>query len=44
MIDNSSFARVEDFRYLETTLRNQNSVQEEIKSGWKSENACYHSV
>jgi hypothetical protein len=30
--DNSSFERVEEFNYLGTTLTNQNSVQEEIKS------------
>jgi len=30
--DNSSFARVEQFNYLGTTLTNQNSIQEEIKS------------
>ena len=42
--DNSSFERVEEFRYLGTTLTNQNSIQEEIKSRWKSGNACYHSV
>jgi hypothetical protein len=35
---------VEDFRYLGTTLTNQNSIQEEIKSRLKSGNACYHSV
>jgi hypothetical protein len=35
---------VEEFRYLETTLTNQNSVQEEIKSRLKSVNACYHVV
>jgi hypothetical protein len=29
---NSSFARVEEFKYMRTTLTNQNSVQEEIKS------------
>jgi len=29
---------------LRTTLTNQNSIQEEIKSRMKSENACYHSV
>jgi uncharacterized membrane protein YdbT with pleckstrin-like domain len=31
-------------KYLGTTLTNQNSVQEEIKSRVKSGNACYHSV
>jgi len=35
---------VEDFIYLETNLKDQNSIQEEIKSSLKSENACYHSV
>jgi len=35
---------VEEFKYLRTTLTNQNSIQEEIKSRMKSENACYHSV
>ena len=29
---------------VETTLTNQNSIQEEIKSRLKSGNACYHSV
>ena len=42
--DNSSFERVEEFRYLGTTLKNQNSIQEEIKSRLKSGNACYYSV
>jgi UDP-galactopyranose mutase len=44
MTDNSSFARFEEFRYLGTTLTNQNSIQEEIKRKLKSGNACYHSV
>jgi hypothetical protein len=43
-IDNSFFERVEEFKYLGTTLTNQNSIQEEIKSRLKSGNACYHSV
>jgi hypothetical protein len=43
-IDNSSFGRVEEFKYLWTTLTDQNSIQEEIKSRLKSGNACYHSV
>ena len=30
--DNSTFERVEEFKYLGTTLTNQNSVAEEIKS------------
>jgi hypothetical protein len=43
-IDNSSIARVEEFKYLGTTLTDQNSIQEEIKSRLKLWNACYHSV
>jgi sorting nexin-29 len=43
-IDNSSIERVEEFKYLGTTLTNQNSIQEEIKSRLKLGNACYHSV
>jgi len=30
--DNSSFERVDEFKYLETTSTNKNSIQEEIKS------------
>src|SRR5215813_3735928 len=43
-IDNSSIERVEEFKYLGTTLTNQNSIQEEIKSRVKLGNACYYSV
>jgi len=43
-IDNSSFERVEQFKYLGKTLTNKNSIQEEIKSRLKSGNACFHSV
>jgi len=41
-IDNSSFERVEEFKYLGTALTNQTSVQDEITSRLKSGNACYH--
>jgi hypothetical protein len=41
---NRSFARLEEFKCLPTTLTNQNSIQEEIKSRLNSWNACYHSV
>ena len=41
---NCTTERVEEFKYLGTTLTNQNSTQEEIKSRLKLENACYHSV
>jgi hypothetical protein len=40
-IDNSSIERVEEFKYLGTTLADQNSIQEEIKSRLKLGNACY---
>jgi len=43
-IDNSTFERVEGFKYLGTTLTNENSLSEEIKSRLRSGNACYHSV
>jgi len=43
-IDNSTFERKEEFKYLGTTLTNQNSIPEEIKSRLRSGNACYHSV
>jgi hypothetical protein len=43
-IENSSFERVGEFKYLGKSLTNQNSIQEEIKSRLKSGNACYYSV
>jgi len=43
-IDNSSFEMVEEFKYLETTLTDQNSIQEEIKRRLKSWNACSPAV
>ena len=42
--DNSTFERLEEFKYLGTTLTNQNSIAEEIKSRLRSGNAYYHSV
>jgi hypothetical protein len=40
--DNSSIESVEEFKCLGTTLTNQNSIQEEIKSRLKLGNACWH--
>ena len=42
--DNNTFERVEEFKYLRTTLKNQNPIAEEIKSRLRSGSACYHSV
>jgi len=42
--DDSSFEMAEEFKYLGTTLTNENSIQGEIKSRFKSGNGCYHSV
>ena len=42
--DSSSFEMAEEFKCSGTTLTNQNSIQEEIKSKLKSGNASYHSV
>jgi len=43
-MDNNTFERVEEFKYLGTTLTYQNSIAEEIKSRLRSGNSCYHSV
>jgi hypothetical protein len=42
--DNRSFERVEQFKYLLTTIPNQNSTQVKITSTLNSGNASYHSV
>jgi len=41
--DINTFERVEEFKYLGTTLH-KNSIQEEIKNRLKSGNVCYHLV
>ena len=38
------FERVEEFKYLGTTLTHQNSIPEEITSRLRLGNACCHSV
>ena len=43
-MDNSTFERVEAFKYLGTTLTSQNSIAEEIKIRLRSGNASYQSV
>jgi len=43
-VNNSTFERMEEFKYLGTTLTHQNYIQEEIKSRLRLGNACYHSV
>jgi len=43
-VENNSSEMVEELKYLGKPLTNQNSIQKEIQSWWKSGNACYDSV
>jgi hypothetical protein len=43
-IANRLFDNVSQFKYLETTVTNQNLILEEIKRRMSFGNACYHSV
>jgi len=42
--DNSSSERLKEFKYLGTNLKNQNSIQEKIKTRFKLGNVGYHSL
>jgi hypothetical protein len=42
--DNSCFEELDQFKYIGTTLTNQDFIQEEVKSRLKSGNAGFHTV
>jgi hypothetical protein len=43
-LDNRPIERMEEFKYLGTNLRNQNSIQDETECRLELGNACYYSV
>ena len=40
----NSYEKVKTFKYLNSLLTNQNSIQEEIKCRLKADNSCYYLV
>ena len=40
----NSYEKLKNFKYLSSLLKNQNSIQEEIKCRLKAGNSCYYSV